>query len=83
MSMPYDVKSLWHPKDDELREWIKSVWPDKPGNIGPCMHFKAKDEKDWDEYVADVKGYVLYYLEHGYKEKKPFYFPTLNFVPIY
>ncbi len=83
MSMPYDVKALHHPKDDELEEWILSVWPDIPGDKAPSPYFKAKDDEDWERYVALVKRRVLHYLEKRKDEGKPFYFPRLNFVPIY
>lgn len=78
MTCARDMKLLRHPKDDELKAWIRTVWPDKPGNIEPTWHFKAKDEADWERYVDLVKRHVLYYLEHGYKENAPFYFPRLN-----
>lgn len=76
MTCPRDMSLLRHPEDDKLDAWISGVWPNC--RKAPSWHYQAKDEEDWQRYVDLVKRHVLYYMEHGYKENAPFYFPRLN-----
>lgn len=79
MTCARDMSLLRHPEDDRLEAWLQSTWPDWHNDHGGVSwHYKAKDEADWQRYVDLVKRHVLYYMEHGYKENAPFYFPRLN-----